>query len=165
MYLSRAKTVTVCSLSYSWWEGPDVPDVIRPELPAGRSGPVRAFTDVACRTRPDVRSGSGRTRPASGRSLVLIQHLLQCVTVLIKLKKILGQIFLRGCSLKGASLICGQVLEAVALAHFDCTSTSSCTRAFLAKSFPAKTAFYDVSRICVESVCVIHQFHSNVTSS
>ena len=47
MYLSRAKTVTVCSLSYSWWEGPDV---IRPELPAGRSGPVRAFTDVACRT-------------------------------------------------------------------------------------------------------------------
>ena len=52
MYLSRAKTVTVCSLSYSWWEGPDV---IRPELPAGRSGPVRAFTDVACRTGPDVR--------------------------------------------------------------------------------------------------------------
>ena len=45
MYLSRAKTVTVCSLSYSWWEGPDVPDVIRPELPAGRSGPVQALTD------------------------------------------------------------------------------------------------------------------------
>ena len=65
MYLSRAKTVTVCSLSYSWWEGPDVPDVIRPELPAGRSGPVRAFTDVACRTGPDVRSGpvpAGRVR-------------------------------------------------------------------------------------------------------
>ena len=55
MYLSRAKTVTVCSLSYSWWEGPDVPDVIRPELPAGRSGPVRAFTDVACRTGRPVR--------------------------------------------------------------------------------------------------------------
>ena len=33
MYLSRAKTVTVCSLSYSWWEGPDVPDVIRPDVP------------------------------------------------------------------------------------------------------------------------------------
>ena len=80
-------------------------------------------------------------------------------------KKTIRNIFLRGCSLKGASLICGQVLEAVALAHFDCTSTSSCTRAFLAKSFPAKTAFYDVSRICVESVCVIHQFHRNVTSS
>ena len=63
MYLSQAKTVTVCSLSYSWWEGPDVPGVIRLELPAGRSGPVRAFTDVACRTGPDVRSGSGRTRP------------------------------------------------------------------------------------------------------
>ena len=62
MYLSRAKTVTVCSLSYSWWEGPDV---IRPELPAGRSGPVRALTDVACRTGPDVRSGpvpAGRVR-------------------------------------------------------------------------------------------------------
>ena len=46
MYLSRAKTVTVCSLSYSWWERPDVPDVIRPELPAGRSGPVWVMTDV-----------------------------------------------------------------------------------------------------------------------
>ena len=63
MYLRRAKTVKVCSLSYSWWEGPDIPDVIRPELPAGRSGPVRALTDVA---------GSGRTRPASGRSLVVM---------------------------------------------------------------------------------------------
>ena len=65
MYLSRAKTVTVCSLSYSWWEGPDVPDVIRPELPAGRSGPVRAFTDVAFRT--DRTSSPVRFRPdASG---------------------------------------------------------------------------------------------------
>ena len=68
MYLSRAKTVTVCSLSYSWWEGPDVPDVIRPELPAGRSGPVRAFTDVACRTGRPVRfrqamAVKGRTGP------------------------------------------------------------------------------------------------------
>ena len=69
------------------------------------------------------------------------------------------QIFLRRSSLKAASLICGQVLEAVALAHFDCTSTSSCTRAFLARLLPAGTAFYDVSRICVASVCVIHQFH------
>ena len=33
MYLSRAKTVTVCSLSYFWWEGLDVPDIIRPERP------------------------------------------------------------------------------------------------------------------------------------
>ena len=56
MYLSRAKTVTVCSLSYSWWEGPDVPDVIRPELPTGPSGPVRAFTYMAgpLRFRPDA---------------------------------------------------------------------------------------------------------------
>ena len=40
MYLSRAKTVTVCSLSYSWWEGPDVLDFTLPELLAGRSGPL-----------------------------------------------------------------------------------------------------------------------------
>ena len=76
MYLSGAKTVTVCSLSYSWWEGPDVPDVIRPELPAGRSGPVRSFTDVACRTGPDVRSGpvpAGRVR----HPVVPLLHLVQ----------------------------------------------------------------------------------------
>ena len=54
IYLSRAKTVTVCSLSYSWWEGPDV---IWPELPAGRSGPVRAFDwcDLPDQTRRPVR--------------------------------------------------------------------------------------------------------------
>ena len=44
MYLSRAKTVTVCSLSYSWWEGPDVPDIIRPELPVW-SGPSLMWPD------------------------------------------------------------------------------------------------------------------------
>ena len=52
--------------------GPDVPDSVRPEHPAGRSGPVRPLTAAALpdRTGRPVRSGSGRTRPASGRSLL-----------------------------------------------------------------------------------------------
>ena len=53
--------VTVCSLSFSWWEKPDVLDVIRPELPDGRSGPVRALTDggLLDQTGRSVQSRSG----------------------------------------------------------------------------------------------------------
>ena len=45
---------------HSWWEGPDVPDVVRPERPAGRSGP-----GLDCHGLPDRTSGpvpAGRVR-------------------------------------------------------------------------------------------------------
>ena len=70
-YRSRAKTVTVCSLSPLLVGGAGRPGR-RPARTSGRtfrSGPGLDWRGLPDRTWRLVRSGSGRTRPASGRSL------------------------------------------------------------------------------------------------
>ena len=58
-------------------KGPDVPDVVRPDIP------MRASTAVACLTRLDVQSGSGRAGPVVPRkNNVNFAKISDCITLL-----------------------------------------------------------------------------------
>ena len=58
-------------------KGPDVPDVVRPDIPK------RASKAVACLTRLDVRSGSGRAVPVVPRkNNVNFARISDCITLL-----------------------------------------------------------------------------------
>ena len=58
-------------------KGPDVPDVVRPDIP------MRASTAVACLTGLDVRSGSGRAVPVVPRkNNVNFARISDCITLL-----------------------------------------------------------------------------------
>ena len=58
-------------------KGPDVPDVVRPDIP------MRASTAVACLTGLDVQSGSGRARPVLPRkNTVNFAKISDCIALL-----------------------------------------------------------------------------------